>query len=189
MNTNTMPNNILVGSEKLFRTKAPWRISNSLYGEMTKDHSCILFNYNLNVLSPTKVAKHIGRHIYDKAQHPYEKITFIGIGRDTEILYKLNELGFVFDAAVLVNHEMNPKMFEAGFERTAIYNFCTKVHEYKDSIIQGAECNEYVRTYVPAHMSNRLAKEIFGNVVYQSYEVNYLNDVVPTFKYLEDIPA
>jgi hypothetical protein len=185
MDTNTMPNNILIGSEKLFRTKAPWRISHSLYGEMTKDHSCILFNYNLDVLSPVKVAKYIGKHIYDRAQQSYDKITFIGIGRDCEILYELNKLGFVFDAAVLVNHTMDPKMFQAGFERTAIYNFSTNVHEYRSQIIQGAECNEYVRTILPAHMSNRLAKEIYGNVVYQSYEVNFLSDVPATFKYLE----
>ena len=50
--------------------------------------------------------------------------------------------------------------------------------------IEGAEVNEYVKTKVPAHMSNRLAQEVFGCLLYQTYDRTYLDNVPAIIRYV-----
>lgn len=183
MTTTTMPNNILVGSEKLFRTKAPWRINGSLFGQMTKDHDVLLFDYNYDNKTHLKMAKEISRKLYDMSQRAFNKMVFIGIGSDCRIAAELNGLGFKFDAAVFINNTHPVNLYDPMLFSTAIYNFNTGAPQNLLHI-SGAECNETVKTFLPATMSNRLAREITGCLLYQTYEQTYLSETAPRFTYL-----
>lgn len=175
-----MPNNILVGSEKLFRTKAPWKIERSLLGQMTKDHEVLLFEYDPSEKTHSKMAKQIARRLYDISQREYNKMIFIGLESDCRVASELHQLGFRFDAVVLINNIHAVNIFDKMLPTTAIYNFSTGTD--KDMLyINGAECNQLVKTFLPAHMSNRLATEIAGCVLYQTYEQTYLSNVAPKF--------
>ena len=174
MKSHTMPNNILIGSEKLFRTRAPWRISSSLLGQMTNDHDVILFNHNKENTSHLEKAKDIGKVLYRKLQRKYDKVIFIGYGSDCRVASELAHLGFNLDAAAFVNNIHSPSIYDHMLDRTAIYNFYTS-QDYRFLQVQGAECNQLVNTILPPHMSNRLATEIAACITYQTYEVTYLN--------------
>lgn len=176
-----MPNNILIGSEKLFKTKAPWRIEKSLLGQITNDHNVILFNHDTQVLTHRRKAKDIGNTLYRTLQNHNGKIIFIGLGEECAIAPELVSLGFNLDAAIFVNNNHATNIYNNLIPQTAIYNFYTS-QEYKYFDIQGAECNQYVKTILPAHMSNRLATEIAGCLIYQTYEVTYLNKTPAQFQ-------
>ena len=180
MTTTTMPNNILIGSEKLFRTKAPWRINRSLLGQITNDHNVILFNHDPQVLTYKRKAKDIGLSVYRTKKPSEGKIIFIGLGEECAIAPELVSLGFELDAAVFVNNNQPTNIYDNLLAQTAIYNFYTS-EEYSFLNIQGAECNQYVKTYLPAHMSNRLATEIAGCLIYQTYEATYLTSTPAVF--------
>jgi len=180
MTTDKMPNNILIGSEKLFRTKAPWRINNSLLGQITNDHDVILFNHNKENTSHLDKAKEIGKILYKKLQRQHNKVIFIGLGSDCRIAAELSRLDFKIDAAAFVNNIHSPSLYQGMYGHTAIYNFYTS-DQYEYLSIEGAECNQYVPTRLPAHMSNRLATEIAGCLIYQTYEVTYLNPTPAKF--------
>lgn len=180
MTTTTMPNNILIGSEKLFRTKAPWRIEGSLLGQITNDHEVILFNHDSMVTTYERQAKKIGTVLYRKLQREHNKIIFVGFEDECRIAAELGWLGFNIDAAVFVNNTHNPSIYNHIYDHTAIYNFYTD-KRHSELKIEGAEFNQYVKTYLPAHMSNRLAKEIAGCLIFQTYEMTYLNKIPATF--------
>ena len=179
MTTTTMPNNILIGSEKLFRTRAPWRINKSLLGQITNDHNVVLFDYDPDITHKKK-SKEIVRKIYNKLQRNQGKVIFVGLGTDCRIAAEMAWLGFDIDAAVFVNNLHSPSLYDHMFDNTAIYNFYTS-QDYKFLEIDGAECNEFVKTNLPAHMSNRLATEIAGCLMYQTYEVTYMNPTPARF--------
>lgn len=180
MTTTTMPNNILVGSEKLFRTKAPWRIERSLLGQITKDHDVLLFEHDSAQKSHAKMAKQISRRLFDISQREYNKMIFIGLESDCRVASELHQLGFRFDAAVFINNIHPVYLYDEMLLTTAVYNFNTSSDE--DMLyINGAECNEIVKTILPAHMSNRLATEIVGCLLYQTYEQTYLDKTAPRF--------
>jgi hypothetical protein len=174
MKSHNMPNNILIGSEKLFRTRAPWRINKSLLGQMTNDHDVILFNHDKEDTPHLQKAKEIGKILYEKQRRHYDKVIFIGIGSDCRIAAELAWLGFNVDAAAFINNVHSPSNYDHMFDHTAIYNFYTS-QDYKFLKIEGAECNQFVQTSIPAHMSTRLATEIAACITYQTYEVTHLN--------------
>jgi hypothetical protein len=175
-----MPNNILIGSEKLFRTRAPWRIDNSLLGQMTNDHDVILFNHNKENTSHMEKAKEIGKILYRKLQRQYNKVIFIGYGSECRVAAELATLGFDLDAAAFLNNIHSPSVYDHMLASTAIYNFYT-TPDYRFLQIRGAECNEMIPTFLPAHMSNRIATEIAACITYQTYEVTHLNPIPARF--------
>lgn len=178
MTNPTMPNNILVGSEKLFRTKAPWRLDSSFIGQLSKDHRLLLFKtmftdtdykHNLNV-------NRISKKLYNISQFSEGHLTFIGLGQDTQVLLDLyTRYGFKFDTAILINNNVPVHKLEPLLDSCAVYNFWTKDMGF-DNHIEWAEVNECVRTKIPAHLSNRLALEVAGCLIYDRYEQMYLEN-------------
>jgi hypothetical protein len=184
MNISTMPNNILVGSEKLFRTKAPWKIDRSLLGTITNDHLVLLFDQCKDNKTYKKTAKKLAKQLTYMNTIQTDKLIFIGIGNDCRVVIDLYlNHGFKFDAAVFINNLYSPSKYEPILDHCSIYNFYTKP-EYKMLDIEGAEVNEYIKTKLPAHMSNRVAQEVFGCLLYQTYERTYLDNVPAIIRYV-----
>lgn len=176
MTTHTMPNNILVGSEKLFRTKAPWRINNSLLGQLSKDHNLLLFNIDNNKKPYNKYLSKLSRKLYSLCQREHSHLTFIGIGDECKVLADLyTKFKFKFDTAILINNTHSTSIFNQVQGHCAIYNYTTKNMGFQNHMY-GAEVNEHVRSYLPAHMSTRLALEITGNLIYDRYQQNFLEE-------------
>lgn len=180
MTKDTMPKNILIGSQKLFRTQAPWRINGSLLGKLTNDHDVILFDYNINTQTHKEKAKQISKVLYDRLQKSYNKVTFVGLGTDCQIAPELSWMGFDIDALATINSPHDPFIYTCMFDHTAIYNFYTS-RKYEQTKIKGAECNQYIPTLLPAHMSSRLATELSSCIIYQSYQQMYLSDIPARF--------
>ena len=182
--TPTMPNNILVGSEKLFRTKAPWRINSSMLGQLSRDHRLLLFNTdNDKELNRGKMA-FLSLRLFEETQKEYNKLTFIGLEHECRVALDLYERkGFTFDCVVLVNNPYPQSMFDPILAHSAIYNFWTKTTNNYGPFA-GAEINEYIKTKLPAHVSNRLALEVSGTLVYGAYGLDYLNDVYSPIVYV-----
>ena len=178
MTNPTMPNNIMVGSEKLFRTKAPWRLDSSFIGQLSKDHRLLLFKtmftdtdykHNLNV-------NRISKKLYNISQFSDGHLTFIGLGQDTQVLLDLyTRYGFKFDTAILINNTVPVHKLDPLLDSCAVYNFWTKDMGF-DNHIEWAEVNEYVKTKIPAHLSNRLALEVAGCLIYERYELTHLDN-------------
>lgn len=181
---NNMPNNIMIGSEKLFRTKAPWRIDNSYLGLLTPDHDTILFNYDSLKQTYYSFAKELSKTLYWRSQRPLEHTIFIGYENECRLCVDLHvEFKFSFDAVVLINNTWSPWLYDGLFGDTAIYNFYTKP-KLVENEIEGAEVNQYVKTLLPAHMSNRVAQEVYAQIVYDNYAQNFLSANEPIFTYI-----
>ena len=184
MNTHTMPNNILVGSEKLFRTKAPWKIDTSLLGTITKDHHVLLFDTSKDDKTYKNTVKSLARQLTYRNDYQTDKLIFIGLGNDCKMVVDLyKDHGFKFDAAVLINNLYSPTMYAPIMGHCSIYNFYTK-QSYEMLSIDGAEVNQFVKTRLPAHMSTRLAQEVFGCLLYQTYERTYLDNTPAIINYI-----
>jgi hypothetical protein len=180
MTNTTMPNNILIASQKLFRTQAPWRINRSFMGQLTNDHDVILFDYNTDTHTSKQKAKQISTILYSKLQKSYNKLIFVGLDKDCIIAPELSWMGYDIDAAAIINSPYDPLIYTCMFDHTAIYNFYTS-KKYSKLDIQGAECNQHVPTVLPAHMSNRLATEVAGCLLYQTHQKTYLDPTPAKF--------
>lgn len=179
-----MPNNTLVASSKLFRTKAPWRINGSLMGQITKDHDVILFSHDPQEITYEKMSKKIGRYLYHRVQREVQHLTFIGYEGECRLVSDLyNTMGFKFDSAVLINNTHPHSVYDAILAHTKIFNLWTKT-DSPYGPMNGAEENQYVKALMPAHMSNRLASEVSGCLIYGSYDQNYLENNRPIFNYV-----
>ena len=167
-----MPNHILVGSEKLFRTKAPWRINSSLIGQLSADHRLLLFSTDNNKDYNKAITTKLARSIYNECQKEYKKLTFIGYENECRMVTDLYEQhGFKFDCVVLINTPFREPLYKNLYQHGDLYNFYT----IQDGVhLAGADINEYVKTKLPAHMSNRLALEVLGCVLYGSYKLDSL---------------
>lgn len=184
MNNITMPNNILVGSEKLFRTKAPWKIERSLLGTITNDHQVLLFDQCKDNKTYKKTAKRLAKQLNYRSDFNTDKFIFIGLGNDCRVVMDLYlNHGFKFDAAVFINNLYSPSKYDPILDHCSIYNFYTN-KQYEMLNIEGAEVNQYIKTRLPAHMSNRLAQEVFGCLLYQTYERTYLNNTPGIISYV-----
>ena len=167
-----MPNHILEGSEKLFRTKAPWRINNSLIGQLSADHRLLLFSTDNTKEYNKKITTKLSRALYKQCQKPYNKMTFIGYENECRMVSDLYEKhGFEFDCVVLIDNPFREPIYKSLYKTSRLYNFYTK----QDGIhLAGAHINEYVNTKLPAQMSNRLALEVVGCLLYDGYGLDAL---------------
>jgi len=184
--THNMPNNILVISEKLLRTKAPWKIENSYLGQLTKDHKVIIFDYDWNNTTFKKAAKQISLKLYDVCQTNYNHLTFASYGQDSKVLAELTKMGYKFDAAILINNPHEPSVFTPTLAHTSIYNFYNK-KKLQNFSPEGAECSEYIKTIVPANLSNKIARQATACLVYQSYEQTHLSPIPAVFTQVSEI--
>lgn len=167
-----MPNHILVGSEKLFRTKAPWRIDSSLIGQLSADHRLLLFSTDNIKDYNKKITTKLSRALYRLSQKKYDKVTFIGYENECRMVSDLHSVhGFVFDCIVLINNTFKEPMYQDMYNQGKFYNFYTNQNGIH---LARADINQYVNTKLPAHMSNRLALEVSGCVLYDCYNVNKL---------------
>jgi hypothetical protein len=182
MTTPIMPNHILVGSEKLFRTKAPWRINNSLIGQLSADHRLLLFSTENTKDYNKKITTKLSRSLYNECQREYKKLTFIGYENECRMVSDLQaHHGFKFDCVVLINNPFREAIYRELYQYGNLYNFYTK----QDGVhLAGADINEYVKTKLPAQMSNRLALEVLGCVLYGSYGLDALQSNYSKPKYI-----
>ncbi len=135
----TMPNNLVICSDKFLRTKAPWKIDDSLMGQLKHDHMVATFDSSL-----------------------------------ASSLYVRN--GVEIDTVFLVNNPFDTKLYNSIFGQCAIYNLYTRP-ELSNRYFEGAEANQYIKTLIPAHMSNRVSLEISGLLMYDRYCVDYFTPV------------
>lgn len=172
----TMPNitkrSLIVGSEKLFQ-------SNNIAYEFSKAHDIILFSYN-NDISLKANSKVLYRKVMSKlSEHKYQNVTFMGHGVDCNILYGIyQDKAFVFNAGVLVNYKPVDQSITSTLDdhldlaQAKIYNFVTKGDKKRPA--RYLTDHQYVRSLFGTIRSKRLAKEIFGCVVYGAYNQDCL---------------
>ena len=151
-----MPNNTLVASSKLFKTKAPWRINGSLLGQITKDHDVILFDHDSSETTYEQMSKKIGKYLYHRLQREIQHLTFIGYEHECRLVSDLYvTMGYKFDSAILINNIHDESVYQPVLGHTAIFNFWTK-DEQPHGPIQGAEENVYVKTLMAGTGSERM---------------------------------
>ena len=168
----TMPNNILVGSEKLFRSKAPWTLDTSFLGLFSQDHTLLLFNTDNDNEIQRKTTQKLSLALFTKAQKEHDNLLFIGYENECRMIIDLHEkFKFNFDCVVLVNNPYEESMYSSLYGNTNLYNFYTNSKGFD---LAGADINQRIKTTLPAYMSKRLALEVFGCVVYGAYEKNGL---------------
>jgi hypothetical protein len=171
-----MPNKntrLIIGSNKLFTY-------NNILTQFAYDHDIITYTYNdkLSLKANTKIVyKNISYHI----RQDYDSIVFMGTHVDSNLLYGLyDDKNLVFDAGVLVNYKTLSREGEVDLDtqwniskETDIYTFNTNK---KDTLPPVAHLKDH--QYVPSILGNvrsrRLAMEIFGCVVYGTYNINGL---------------
>lgn len=171
--TNTMPNNILVGSERLFRSKNPWTIDNSLLGLLSPDHSLLLFNTDNRDSFDRNKVQSLSINLFNLSQVSHGKVLFIGLENECRVAVDLHErYGFNFDCVVLVNNPYDDVLYESLTKDTLLYNFYTNSNGFD---LAGADINQRIRTPLPVSMSKRLALEVYGCVLYGAYGQDSLN--------------
>lgn len=170
-----MPNSnrkLLVASEKLF-------ISNSLLRQFAKDHDILSFNYN-HSMDLESNARAIWGKIKLNLDKDYEKIVFIAHGVDCNVLYYLyRDRNLNFDAAVFVDYDtpdtlgVTPRYTNALKQsKVKIYSFATMAKKITPP--EAVQSHQSLPWYYTTR-SSRLAQEIFGCVVYDAYQENYLS--------------
>jgi len=128
--------------------------------------------------------KKIGKYLYHRLQREIQHLTFIGYEHECRLVSDLYvTMGYKFDSAILINNIHDESVYQPVLGHTAIFNFWTK-DEQPHGPIQGAEENVYVKTLMPAHMSNRLAQEVSGCLIYGWYNQNSLENNKPVFNYV-----
>lgn len=171
----TMPNNFVLGSDKLFGTKAPWKLNDSLLGQLKNDHYIHTFSTQDNnfVKEGQRIHRGIRKTLKDNV---FEHKVFIGYGKDCVFASALYlQYGIEFDTIFLVNNLNSPQVYEPVIKFAALYNIYTKPG-LSNKIVPWAECNQYIRTTQPAYMSNRVALEITGLLMYDRYNVDYFTN-------------
>lgn len=171
----TMPNNFVLGSDKLFGTKAPWKLDDSLLGQLRTDH--YIATFTLQDDNFVKEGERIHRGIRKILKNnTFEHKVFIGYGNECMFAPSLYlQYGIEFDTVFLVNNPHPQQIFEPLLSFAAVYNIYTKP-QLSNKILPWAECNQYIKTLQPAHMSNRVALEISGLLMYDRYHVDFFSD-------------
>lgn len=170
-----MPNNFVLGSDKLFGTKAPWKLDDSLLGLLSRDHYIATFSCGQEnfVEEGNKISKGIRKIL--KA-HTFEHKVFIGYGDDCKFAPSLAlQSGLEFDTVFLINNPHPAQIYNSVAHFAMVYNIFTKP-KLANRTIEWAECNQYIKTLQPAHMSTRVALEITGLLMYDRYNVDYFTD-------------
>jgi len=172
----TMPNktnrSLIVGSQKLFQ-------ANNILTEFAIGHDVYLFSYD-ETLSLTANTKALFRDLLVYLRESYDHIVFMGYGVDCNILYGMClDKNLYFDASVFVNYEEPYQMVPhrvhnlLAMKESKIYSFSTKGNEKRP--VEYTTDHQYVKSLFGNIRSKRLAKEIFGCVVYGAYKQNYLS--------------
>ena len=176
LNTNRK---LIVGSEKLF-------IHNSLLNQFATDHDIFTFSYDPK-MSRKANTKKLFKNLLKYLKNEYDKIVFIGLESDCNILYELyTDKQLKFDTAIFVNYrqikgeEIDLRTEQIVHEQTPIYSFTTKKNDPCHSLAYLTD-HQYVKTLLRTTRSNRLAQEIFGTVVYGLYSENYLEGTPTKF--------
>ena len=171
-----MLNNLVLCSDKLIDTKAPWRLDDSLIGQLSHDHYIVSISQGQEdnfVKYGEKINNKIKKMLKDNS---FENKVFIGYGKDCQLVASLYlQYGIKFDYAFFVNNPHPAKIYDTIFSFCAIYNIYTKP-ELSNRIIAGAECNQYIKTLLPAYMSKRVGLEIAGLLMYDAYKVDYFTE-------------
>jgi len=169
-----MPNNFVLGSDKLFGTKAPWKINDSLLGRLDIDH--YIATFRLTDDDYLGQCDYINRGVSKVLKdNSFEHQVFIGYGDEcvfAPLLYA--KYGIKFDTVFLVNNIHQQEAFDPLLGFAAVYNIYTKAN-LAGKRLPWAEHNQYIKTIQPAYMSNRVALEICGLLMYDRYNLNFLS--------------
>jgi hypothetical protein len=144
-----------------------------------KDHDILTFNYS-TFMDLEENTREVWKKIKMNLDNPYEKIVFIAHGVDCNIIYPLyRNKKLDFDAAVFVDYKnpdtlLVPPSYEEALKKSKvkIYSFSTRnKKETPCAVIQSHQSLPWYYTI----RSRRLAQEIYGCVVYDTYQENYLS--------------
>lgn len=166
---NSNNRKLIVGSEKLF-------LSNQLATMFSKDHDILLFSYD-DKLNPKDNSRMIWRTLSKMFAKEYDKIVFMGLGSDCNVLQNLyKDRGLAFDAGVLVNYtKIDSESIVEKDSAKKIWSFSNK---------KRPEIVSYNHQSLPWYYtirSKRLAQEIYGTIVYGVYDQTYLDGDVTEF--------
>lgn len=175
-NTDTMLNktnrNLIVGSEILF-------VSNNLLSMFSKDHDIFTFHHERHK-DIKETERLIWRDLKPYLQKDYDNIIFIGYRDDSDIVFELFKTrNLIFNAAVFVNYEpagqiddIRKALHDLKKAKTKIYSFSYGTD--KNRLANLIETHQSLSVWTNLR-STRLAQEIFGCVLYDTYEMTSLS--------------
>jgi hypothetical protein len=170
--SSTMPNKFVLGSRKLFDTKAPWRLNDSFLGRLSSDHYIAMFT------APKGTDMYgYGTEIYKKLSkalrsHNFEHKVFVGYKHDCLLLPTLKlQFNITFDAAFFIDNPYPQQAYESILKETKIYNIYSNEKNALD-YLPAAKVNQFIPTLLPANMSNRIALEATALLMYDVYDAN-----------------
>lgn len=169
-------NNLILGSEKLFRKS----LTNSFTKLFSDEHDIALIP-TLRNKSSLEVTHEIYSALKELLDQKYDNIIFIGLGQDCEILFDLYvNYGVLFDGAVFINNISNEHELVYGrviknvYEKTKIYNLFGKSNNNR--VLPKAHTNQFIPTYISPLTTPRFAQEAFGLICYDLYGKMFLQD-------------
>lgn len=172
--SSTMPNKFVLSSRKLFDTKAPWKINNSLLGQLKTDHYIALYDLS------NKDTYDYGTEIYKRLSKilknfPFENKVFIGYKKDCLLAPSLKvQFKIDFDTVILIDNPYPQQAYDPILKSSNIYNISTREKNALD-YLPAAKINQLIPTMLPAHMSNRVHLETTGILTYGVYNTNYIS--------------
>lgn len=170
-------NNLIVGSEKLFRNS----LTNVYTKLFTQEHDVALLPSN------NKSSQERTNDLYNSLRKieglGYDNKVFIGLGKDSTVLFNLYlDYATTFDVAIFIN--MDWQEHESVYGRyiskitnqTKIYNLYGKHPKHKE--LAFANVNQQVPKYLSPLVTEQYALEAVGLLTYDYYDKLYLNDSV-----------
>lgn len=169
---NKTNRNLIVASEVLF-------VSNNILSLFSKNHDIFTFHHERDQAIET-TEKQIWRDLKPFLMKDYESIIFIGYRDDCDVIFDLFESrNLIFDAAIFVNYEPvkrteNLNQYLHGLKKagTNLYSFSYGTD--KNRLANLIETHQSLPIWTNLR-STRLAQEIFGCVLYDTYQMTYLS--------------
>lgn len=175
-NTDTMLNktnrNLIVGSEVLF-------VSNNLLSMFSKDHDIFTFHHERHESIDT-TARLVWRDLKPLLQKDYDNIIFMGYRDDSDIVFDLfKHRKLAFNAAIFVNYESAGQIQDLHKELADLKQAGVDLYSFSYGIDKNRLAN-LIETHQSLPIwsnlrSTRLAEEIFGCVLYGTYQMTSLS--------------
>lgn len=169
-------NNMILGSEKLFRKS----LTNAYTKLFSNEHDIALIPTSHGKLSIEKT-HNIYPSLNELLKQEYDKKVFIGLGEDCEILFDLYvNYGIVFDGAIFINNVSNEhemiygRVIKNVYEKTKIYNLFGK--SSNNRVLPKAHTNQLIPTLISPLTTSRFAQEAYGLICYDLYGKMFLDE-------------
>lgn len=166
---------LIVGSGSLF-------ISSKIMEQFPKDHDIVTFNYDSKI-TLVQNSKMLFKYLQKHLDWGYDKYIFMGNAHDCNLCYALyKHKNLLFDAAVFVNYEPSQEISEdtqiSVGKATKIFSYTTKKTTAPAQVVN----HQSIKTVFGTVRSERLAQDIYSQLVYGVYEEMYLEGPATTLR-------